>query len=177
MRKNLFKGFILVLAGLFVFITLLSLFIPSKLMITRAVVINAKAGKVYEQVSNLRNWKNWQPVFVKDSSKIKFYIDEAGISNSCQWKSNGKKNKITITTKAHNMVTANQCREGENDVLNSIKILPLADTMQVQTEWNVLIKLEWYPWEKFYGIFIEKLTGQGYEDALKNLKEFVENND
>jgi hypothetical protein len=52
---------------------------------------------------------------------------------------------------------------------------PVTDSSAMQVEWRVLTKLKWYPWEKFYGIFIDKLTGPGYEVALNNLKELAEN--
>lgn len=172
---RLFKGFFIVLAGLFIFITILSLFIPSRLMVSRAVVINADAGKVFSQISNLQNWKHWQPVFVNDSSQIQFKTDASGISSYCEWDSKEKKNIVEITRRNNNSVSALLKRSGENDVQNTISVLPLADSNQVQAEWNVLIKLKWYPWEKFYGIFIEKISGQGYEDALNSLKNYVEN--
>ena len=173
---RLFKGFFIVLAGLFIFITILSLFIPSKLLVTRAVVINARVDKVFGAVSNLQNWKRWQPVFINDSASISFKTDANGISNSCEWNSNGKKNEMQVISRKDNVLTATLSREGENDVLNTIRILPLADSNQAQAEWSVLIKLKWYPWEKFYGIFIEKVSGQGYEDALNSLKAYAENN-
>ncbi|HEX2683214.1 MAG TPA: SRPBCC family protein [Ferruginibacter sp.] len=176
MNMRLIKGFFIVLAGLFIFITILSLFIPSKLMVTRAVVIHAKADKVFMEVSDLRNWKHWQPVFIRDSANIRFEPGANGISNSCTWESNGKENKMVITGKKDHAISASLLRKGENDVLNTISILPLPDSNTVQAEWNVLIRLKWYPWQKFYGLFIEKLTGQGYEDALNSLKAYTENN-
>ena len=172
---RLFKGFFIILAGLFIFITILSLFIPSKLMVSRAVVINANTGKVFSEINNLQNWKHWQPVFMNDSSQINFKTDSNGISNYCEWDSKGKKNVVEITNKNNNSIAAVLKRSGENDVQNTISILPLSDSNQVQAEWNVFIKLKWYPWEKFYGIFIEKISGQGYEDALNSLKNYVEN--
>jgi len=171
---RLIKGFIIAIAGLFIFITILSLFIPSKIMVTRGVVIHAGAEKVFAEISDLQNWKHWQPVFKNDSGNIKFKTDNTGMSNSCEWDSKGKKNKIIITDRNDKTITASLLREGENDVFNSIRVLALADSNQVQAEWNVLIKLKWYPWEKFYGIFIENVTGQGYEAALNSLKEYVE---
>ena len=176
MNMRLFKGFFIVLSGLFIFITILSLFIPSRLMVTRAVVINAPADKVFSQVSDLNNWKHWQPVFIQDSAIIRFESDAQGVSNSCDWESRGKKNKMKITGKSSQVIRATLIREGENDVQNTISILPLADSSRVQVEWNVLIKLKWYPWEKFYGIFIENITGEGYEAALNSLKTYTENN-
>ena len=172
---RLFKGFFIVLTGLFFFITILSLFIPSKLMVSRAVVINAGSGKVFSEISNLQNWKHWQPVFMNDSAQIDFRTDANGMSNYCEWDSKGKKNIVEITSKNNNSIVAVLKRSGENDVQNTISILPLSDSNQVQAEWNVFMKLKWYPWEKFYGIFIEKISGQGYEDALNSLKNYVEN--
>lgn len=172
---RLLKGFLIVLAGLFIFITILSLFIPSKLMVSRAVVINSTADKVFSEINNLQNWKHWQPVFMNDSAKINFKTNTGGISNYCEWDSKGQKNIIEITEKKSNAISVLLKRSGENDVQNTISVLPLSDSNQVQAEWNVLIKLKWYPWEKFYGIFIEKISGQGYEDALNSLKNYVEN--
>jgi hypothetical protein len=145
-------------------------------MVSRAVVINANAEKVYNEISNLHNWKHWQPVFMKDSSKIIFKTDNSGISNYCEWDSKGKKNIIEITEKINNSIAAVLKRTGESNIQNTISILPLPDSNQVQAEWSVLIKLKWYPWEKFYGIFIEKISGQGYEDALNSLKSYTESN-
>ena len=52
---RLFKGFIIVLTGLFIFSTLLSLLIPSKVVITKSVLIHAGAEKVFAEISNLLN--------------------------------------------------------------------------------------------------------------------------
>ncbi len=168
MNLRLIKGFIIALAGLFIFITILSLFIPSRIQVSRGVLIHAPAAKVFEQVNNLTNWKNWQPVFRNDSAAFHFNGDTA------KWISRNKTNKFIVTKRSDNSIAAILEREGENTVQNTISMLPLADSNQVQAEWNVLIRLKWYPWEKFYGIFIEKMSGQGYQDALNSLKEYCE---
>ncbi len=172
---RLIKGFVLAIAGLFIMITLLSLLIPSKVMVTRGVVVSANAKKVFAELANLRNWQHWQPIFKSDSLKLNFSMDSTGVNSFCEWESGGKKNKFTITGIKEFEITTPLSREGENDVTNTITILPLADSNSVQVEWRALTKLKWYPWEKFYGIFIEKITGQGYEDALNGLKAYAEN--
>ena len=168
MNRRLLKGFIIAIAGLFIFITILSLFIPSRIQISRGVLIHAHASKVFEQVNDLSNWKHWQPVFKNDTAVISFSRDTAS------WTSKNKMNRFFITGRSGNSISATLDREGEIPVLNTISVLPVADSNQVQAEWNVLIKLKWYPWEKFYGIFIEKMSGQGYQDALNSLKEYSE---
>jgi hypothetical protein len=174
MNMRLIKGFIIAIVGLFIFITILSLFIPSRIIIAKSVLIHASAEKVFSEVSNLQNWKHWQPVFSKDSANIKFDTDNSGQSKSCEWPSAGKKNKLFITAQTNNEIRLSLLRQGENEVFNTIRISPVTDSNQAQAEWNVMIKLKWYPWEKFYGIFIEKISGQGYEDALNSLKEYAE---
>ena len=167
---RLIKGFILALVGLFIMITLVSLLIPSKVQVSRGVVVTAAAPIVFAEIADLHNWKHWQPVFRSDSAKINFAPD----NNSCEWESNGKKNKLVITARVENQVSVTLQSTGENDVNYNIAILPLPDSNTVQVEWNALSRLKWYPWEKFYGIFIERSSGQGYEDALNSLKAWVE---
>jgi len=165
---RLVKGFILAMAGLFIMITLVSLLIPSRVVVSRGVEVNATAAKVFAEINNLRNWQHWHPVFKNDSSKVSYS------NSSCEWESNGKKNKFLITADSAQRVTISLEREGENAVTNYISVLPLSDSNRVQVEWRAVNKLKWYPWEKFYGIFIERFSGPGYEDALNGLKGYVE---
>jgi len=169
------KGFIFTLAGLFILVTLLSLLIPSKLLVSRGVVINANAEKVFAAVSNMHQWGKWQPAFKNNPAAVHYSTDSNTINSFCEWESNGHLNKFVIRTVQPMQITTALVREGENDVTNIISVLPLSDSNTVQVEWKALTKLKWYPWEKFYGIFLEKLTGQGYEDALDGLKDHVEN--
>ena len=169
MNRRLVKGFIIALAGLFVFMTLLSLFIPSRIRISRGVLIHAQPALAYAQVSELSNWKNWQRVFKKDPAGIRINGDTA------YWQTGNRENALFVTGRTANTVSDMLERKGENPMVNTIRVLPLADSTQVQVEWNVEIRLKWYPWEKLYGIFIEKMSGQGYENALNGLKEYCEN--
>jgi hypothetical protein len=169
---RLFKGFIIAIAGLFIMITLISLLIPSKVMVARGVVIHVSADKIFPQISRLSNWKNWQPVFKGDSVKVTYSAD----STSCQWETNGKPSTLVIDSAKDNAVYFSLQQKGETDVKNILILLPLPDSNSVQVEWRAVTKLRWYPWEKFYGIFIDKLSGPGYDAALNSLKEYVEKN-
>ena len=171
---RLIKGFILALIGLFIVVILLSLLIPSKVVVARGVAINANPAKVFAELSNLRNWRHWQPVFKNDSIILNFSTDSTGVNSFCEWEDRGKKNKFIITGIGQFELTVAMVRKGENDVINTLSILPLPDSNSVQVQWRAFTNLKWYPWEKFYGIFIEKITGQGYEDALNSLKSYAE---
>lgn len=171
---RLIKGFILALAGLFIVITLFSLLMPSKVMTVKTVVIHSKTAQVFNEIADLGKWKHWHPLFIQDSSTIKISIPSSGVNATAEWSSNGKQNKLQITEVLINQLKTSLSRAGENDINNIISVTALNDSNNVQVEWRVITKLKWYPWEKFSGIFIEKMTGPGYETALNNLKELIE---
>ena len=168
------KGFVLAIAGLFIMITLLSLLMPSKVMTVRSVVIHGTTVQVFAKITDLNNWKYWHPVFMQDSNSIQFSSPSSGINAYAEWNTNGKKNKLQITEILSTQLKADLTRIGENTTENIIAVTALKDSNNVQAEWRVLTKLKWYPWEKFSGIFVDKMTGPGYETALNNLKELIE---
>ena len=40
--------------------------------------------------------------------------------------------------------------------------------------WYMEYKLKWYPWERFYGIFVDHIIGPAFEKGLEQLKNFAE---
>jgi hypothetical protein len=156
-------------------ITLVSLLMPSRVSVVRSVVIHAAGKNVFDEVADLKNWKHWHPVFINNSSRITISEPSVGVNALASWSSNGKMNKLLVTEVLANQLKATLMREAENDITNIISVTPVNDSMAVQAEWRVLTKLKWYPWEKFSGIFVDKMTGPGYEAALNNLKDVVEN--
>ena len=171
---RLIKGFIFAVAGLFIVVTLFSLLMPSKVMTARTVVIHATKEQVFSKIADLGRWRQWHPVFMQDSAAMHISYPSSGKDAYAEWMSNGKQNKLLITAVLPDELNASLIRSGENDAINIIAVTALKDSNNVQAEWRVVTKLKWYPWEKFSGIFIDKITGPGYEAALNNLKELIE---
>lgn len=169
-----FKGFVIGITGLFVMITLLSLLMPSKVMTVRSVVIHGTTANVFNEIADLNNWKHWHPVFKQDSNTIKISNPSTGVDAFASWNSLGKNNKLLIRAIVPDQLKADLSRTGENTSANIITVSALKDSNNVQVEWRVLTKLKWYPWEKFSGIFVDKMTGPGYEAALNDLKVLIE---
>ena len=171
---RLIKGFILAVAGLFIVVTLFSLLMSSTVTTVRMVVIHAKAERVFAEIADLEKWKNWHPVFMQDSAVIHISKPASGVNACAEWTRNGKKNKLLITEVLSNQLKASLMSSGENATENFISVTSLKDSNNVQAEWTVITKLRWFPWEKFSGIFVDKMTRPGYEAALNNLKELIE---
>lgn len=173
---RLIKAFLVGAIGLFVIITLFSLLIPSRVRVSRAVLINnSSQGQVFGQIAAMNNWKNWHPIFKLDSARLISLAPANGSKDSgYSILQRGKEIKIQFVSADTNSVKFLLQASGENDIDNDIVISSLPGQHAVQVEWRAITKLHWYPWEKFYGIFVDQLTGPGYEAALNGLKEYLE---
>lgn len=171
------KAFLFGITGLFIVITLLSLLITSNVRVSRASVINnTSIDKPYQQVADLKNWKNWHPIFKTGVAAINFGNVTVGKNAVCDIVYNSKTTHLVITDIDSSSIKFILQSPGENDIENGINFTPLTSAKEIRVEWRALTKLHWYPWEKVYAIFIDKITGPGYDAALNNLKDFIEKN-
>ena len=170
---KLIKGGLFVFGGLFLMMTLISLLMPSKIMTAKAVSMQADSTKIFNAVSNLSNWRKWHPVFMEDTTTVTLSIPSSGLNSYITWKTNNKMNKLIVTKIGYPEVEFILQRNGEKD-LEYAMYINREEGGNMQIQWKAITNLKWYPWEKFGGIFIEKLSGAGYESALASLKQFVE---
>ncbi len=171
------KAFLFGITGLFITITLLSLLITSNVRVSRATVINnTSIDKLYQQTANLKNWKNWHPMFKEGVAGINFGTVTTGKNAGCDIVYNNKTTHLVITDTDSSSIKFILQSKGENVIESTISFTPLTAANDIRVEWRALTKLHWYPWEKFYAIFIDKITGPGYDAALNGLKDFIEKN-
>lgn len=169
---RLLKAFIVGFVCLFFVITLFSLVIPSTVKVSRITVINnVTPAEVYEQIAYLQNWKNWHPVFKSDSATVTF-ADSA--HKTCDVVYNGTTTHLSLTFLDTVLIKFDLLTKKQNDTKVEMHLTNLQGQQSVQVEWRASTKLRWYPWDKFYGIFLDKLSGPGYEAALSGLKDFLE---
>ncbi|MEO6490984.1 MAG: SRPBCC family protein [Ferruginibacter sp.] len=173
---RLIKGFILAILGLFVVVTIFSLIMPSNVLTVRTVVINAPLQPVFTFISDIKHWEKWHPVLMHNRNSLRISDFSVGIKAEAEWRDGQKVNKIKIMEVAQDHVKLSVERTGENKADNIISVSSMPGNNSVQVEWRVITTLKWYPWEKFSGMFIDKITGAGYEAALNNLKDLAEGN-
>ncbi|MES2429702.1 MAG: hypothetical protein V4556_02120 [Bacteroidota bacterium] len=165
---RLLKVFFVGLCGLFLIITLLSLLIPSDVKVSRSVIINDTSSRIMGQLKDIREWHNWHPMFSAADATIKYN------ENGCDIFYKNKTTHLIFQSVTENSIKFLLKADGENDIQNQIFVNPIQQQNARQVEWRANIKLSWYPWEKFYGIFIDKISGPGYEAALNGLKTHIE---
>lgn len=171
---KMIKAVFFVFVGLTIMITLISLLIPSRIVTASAVSVQADSTKLFSEVSELKNWRHWHPAFKNDSSILNFTSSKNELNDIATWEQNGKAYQMVVTEKKYPLVKINIQAKGEKDVENVFTLMPVMEQGNMQVQWQAVTNLKWYPWEKFSGIFLEKMAGAGNEEALKSLKSFVE---
>lgn len=169
---QLLKVFIVGIIGLFCIMLLLSLLIPSTVIVSRNIVINSTdTSAIYQQIAHSNNWKNWHPIFKNSSATVQ--IDS--VKNSGFIVINNTVTTLTFLTPSQpNTAQFILSVKAEQPIENTIVINTIQNTATTQITWYATNHFSWYPWQKFYAIFIDKLTGPGYDDALQGLKNYIE---
>ena len=156
------------LVALFFFVFLVSLLLPSKVTITKSVLINAPLEKVKNQIIQFDQWKNWYPAF-KDE-KVVIIGDTLGSNSVALKKDDGKNIHFVMRQLKPDVIKVDVRSSSSSARVNYEFILSPKANNEIQLTWNVNTQLGWYPWHRISGIMLDKVSGAQYEAALTNLK-------
>ena len=137
------------------------------------VLINANEKSVASQIISFKNWKNWYPAF--QNKNISVEISQQSYTSFVTL-TNENREKISMVLLASSLENINilLSEEKRNTKTYQFILLPNAEG-QTRLVWNVNTELGWYPWKRFGGIFLDKVSGPQYEAILQNLKKAAEN--
>lgn len=173
MRKylGLIKAFFFVLFFLALIVTLFSLIIPSRVVISRSAEIEGSSDSVMVTIQRLETWQHWFPAIAANKQKLTSLNSN---SKSITWLYNGNPSKIEVEESQPNAIKFSYEDANNPKVENIISCFPVENKPNTSNvEWTAVTKLKWYPWEKFSGLFFEKVTGPGYEYGLAELDKFI----
>jgi len=172
MRKA--KLFFIAVLILIAFLCLITVFLPSHITISKWVTVNANENAVATQVNDFNNWKNWYPAFQNKEITVNISAEE---NKPVATLTNKNQKRISLSLLKSSPENINILVSEEKGKTKTYQfVLSPNGTGQTQLTWNVNMELGWYPWRKFAGIFLDKVTGPQYEAALQNLKIAVEKN-
>ncbi len=170
--------FLFVLVGLFAVVTIIGLFIPSSVKISRGIIIHADSVIVHNELSDVKNWHQWMPWITSDIGAIvqlSPITDQPG--SFFKWKGLSNKSSGTITLQQINpdVIHVLYQLKDMNDAEGGFR-LRSTGTLKQETEvqWFMEYKLKWYPWERFYGIFLDKIIAPAFDKGLEQLKVLIE---
>lgn len=132
-------------------ITIMSLFFPSRIRISKATDIRADRQVILAQLKDTTAWKNWYPG-----------IDSARVTP-------------VITETTDSSVTAETFLQNGRWGITGWNLYETGIPGTVTVQWFMDFRLRWYPWEKFSGLLFEKRYGPVMEKGLENLKKLLNN--
>lgn len=168
-RAKIFFIGILILIG---FLCLITIFLPSKIRVSKWISINANEKAVAMQINDFNNWKNWYPAFQNKNVSINI-LQQNNTSVATLTNEKGKQLSLILLKSSPEDINILLSEEKENTKTYQFTLMPNSKG-QTQITWNVNIELGWYPWKKFGGIFLDKVSGPQYEAILQNLKKAAE---
>lgn len=156
---------------LFILITAISLLIPFDVRISRATNIHAPAGEIWQQVDDMKKWKEWNPFFSNlPAGAIRFSDTSAGNTTTMEvrgttvrWKEKKRDERIAVMQKGNG-----------KPMINGWKCIQHPGSDSTTLQWYMDFKLRWYPWEKFSSLIFDKSYGPKMEQGLDNIKKKVE---
>ncbi len=175
---RLVKMFSFVLLGLFAVVTIIGLLIPSSVKISRGVIVNADSATLFRALSDVKQWNQWLPWITTDSGAI---VQLSPVTNQpgsfFRWQGVRYKSAGTISIKEikNDEILLLHELQGMNKADGGFRIRSTGTKGEVtEVLWYMEYKLKWYPWERFYGIFVDHIIGPAFEKGLEQLKNFAE---
>lgn len=137
----------------FILVTLMSLFIPSHIRISRATNLAPTAGYIVQKIADTSRWNQWHPVFMDSSGQLAVHHIK----------------RIPVSLKKDEFICQLQSGEGK-PVTNGWKLYSSQPGDSLTLQWYMDFQLSWYPWQKFGSLFYESAYGAMMEQGMTNLK-------
>jgi uncharacterized protein YndB with AHSA1/START domain len=170
------KGVGIVVAGLVVLFFAVGFLLPSKYNVTRAVLVNAPAQKVYSLVATPKQWANWSVWNRRDPGmKVRYSGPESGQGAKWAWesKTEGAGNMEFTTAEPNKRVEfVLSFPEFGSKSMGAFTLLPEGDGTHVT--WTMVGDVGANPAKHYFAALMDRMVGPDFEGGLVNLKALAE---
>jgi len=150
--------------ALFVLMLFFSILMPSTVLVSRAIDINAPMDSIRYRVSDLNQWIYWVKGMRSNNVNIAS-AKKAQLGNSTVTVMD-----ITDTSVIMNWETHNSALQ-----TSTMHLISHPGSSVSTVQWQFEQHLKWYPWEKLGSFLNDKILGPMMEQNLLNLKHWTEN--
>ena len=141
----------------FLLLTVISLFIPSSIRISKATNVYATPEQALNFIKDTSRWNDWQPLYQQLVAQQR--TDRFDIS---------------LLNHSDSSVQFQTTYKGQAPILNGFQVYRFPSTDSLTVQWYMDFKLPWYPWQKFGSLFYENTYGQMMQNGLIQFKETIE---
>ncbi len=162
---------LLILFGIYVII---SLFLPSEVVVQRSINIKGSKKAAFEQVVDFRNWENWSPWLAKDPSmKFRYNEQTTGQGASYSWTSDqdeGGSQRITKVVE-NDSIKTHIIFNGMGEADGFWSFNKVSDN-RIEVTWGFVTKYSFFM--RIFGSLFKGAIAGDFETGLANIKYLVE---
>ncbi len=138
----------------FFLLTAISLFIPSRVRISKAVNIGATPAHILSYIGDTTSWTEWHPLYQ-------------------QLKNQGRQQHVQTTAlaKTDSTVIFRTQYNTQTPITNGWQVYQFPSADSITLQWYMDFDLKWYPWQKFGSLFYENTYGKIMQQGLENLRQ------
>ena len=148
--------------------TLLSFLLPSRVVVSRAIDIDAPKDTILKRVHDIKEWKSW----LVNNDSIPMVV---AVVNGRQLLTMGNTTVYISSVTSDEIKTNWRVKKGKT-MPGYLNLSTSPDKSSVTVHWQFVQELNWYPWEKFSAIMSDKILSPFMEESLAKLKQEVEGN-
>lgn len=138
----------------FLLLTAISLFIPSRVRISKATNIGGTPAQVLAYVADTATWQEWHPLIQQ--------LQQHGRRQHLQVKLLARTDSTVIYHTQYNTQTP---------ITNGWQVYQFASADSLTLQWYMDFDLKWYPWVKFGSLFYENTYGAVMQQGLEHLRQ------
>lgn len=153
----------------------IAMFLPSEVHIERSLLIPASSEVVFNEVNDLRKWKEWSPWHEMDPEmEITYEGFLMGEGASYSWESEVLGDgKLSITESHPNQYIATDMHFTEQGSAMGYYRFESIEGGTLVT-WGMETDMGNNPFSKYMGLMMDGMVGDDFEKGLQNLKAHVE---
>lgn len=151
------------LVCLFALATGIGALLPSKVLVSRAVNINAPTEKISTEIKDIHHWKNW----VEGMNDRSVQINSA--SEAVIGKSTVRIVQVTDSTVVSEWISTKNKKQ-----VSTIRFINQPQQNLTIVQWQFEQSVGWLPWEKLGTIMNDKILGPMMEKNLEKLRQYIE---
>ena len=149
--------------------------LPSSFEISREVIVEKPVRTVHASLSDLSQWSKWDPWQTRESGAGLKVLTQNESETKAVWLRDGQESG-RITLKATTQETQLTIIIETPRVPQRTLLIQLQDLGgKTRVTWQVSGENGMYPLGNIFALQMEKYVGANYEDALKKLKQHLEN--
>ena len=174
---RLLKGMLVSLVAAVAVFVACGFLLPERVTVERSIVIAAPPHRVYEFVSNLRNFNAWSPwAKIDPSTRYVFEGPEVGPGQRMKWSSTNDQvgsgsQEITELTKDERVKLAlNFGQMGPADAWYVLR----SEGSGTHFTWRLVTELGTNPFMRWMGLLFDRWIGEDFSQGLLSLKAHIE---